>query len=165
MDPGKKTFKYRYSIKASDIWQVRMYYAYASYLAVVNIICIVAAVVLIITLWKTAADWFRVAMLIFLSLFTVVQPLVIYLNARKQVKGNEEEMELDFSDNGLKIDSRGKTETHGWNEIVSFTVKPTLVIVYTGQSHGYILTNRILGESRKDFIAFVREGIKNNRKR
>ena len=150
-------FKYTYTVRPSDIWQVRMYYAYASYLAVVNIICIVASVILIVTLWKGAAGWFRVAMLLFLSLFTVVQPLFIYLNSVQQAKGNTDEISLTINASYITVETGGKRETYGWDKVVSVTVKPTLVIIYTDGSHGYILTNRILKDTRKEFIRFIRE--------
>ena len=152
-----RIFNYRYTVKPSDIWQVRMYYAYASYLAMVNIICIVAAVVLIVTMWANAAAWFKFAMLIFLSLFTVIQPLFIYMNCVKQVGGNNDEIMLNISHSSITVETGGKKETYGWDRVVNVTVKPTLVIIYTDASHGYILTNRILKESRKELIAFLND--------
>lgn len=152
-----RTFNYRYTVKASDIWQVRMYYAYASYLAMVNIICITASIILIVTLWNSAADWLRFAMLIFLSLFTVVQPLFIYMNCVKQVSGNNDEIVLDISRSSITVETAGKKESYGWDRVVNITVKPTLVIIYTDASHGYILTNRILKDSRKELIAFLKD--------
>ena len=108
MDRTNEEFTYRYTVKASDIWQVRMYYAYASYLAMVNIICIVASVILIVTMWKTSADWFRAVMLLFLSLFVVVQPLVIYLDCRRQVKGKSDEISLSINRSLITVETEGK---------------------------------------------------------
>ena len=156
MDPKEREFKYRYRIVPSDLWQIRMYYAYASYLAVVNIICIVASIVLIVTLWATAAAWFRIAMLIFLSLFTVIQPLFIYFDSRRSLKNKDEELELIFNRRGLMVNTGGKSESYDWKRIINVAVRPTLVAVYTDASHGYILTNRILKDSRRDFIAYLR---------
>ena len=152
----KDSFSYRYTVKASDIWQVRMYYAYASYLAVVNIICIVASIVLIVTLWAGAANWFRVVMLLFLSLFTVIQPLFIYMNSKQQLGDAQEETELLIDSRGITVETDGKKETYGWNRVVNIVVRPTLVIIYTDASHGYILTNRITKDTRKDLISFLR---------
>ena len=158
-------YDYQYRIRVSDLWQVRMYYAYASYLAVVNIVCIFASIVLIIAFWKESVPWVRLVMLVFLSMFTVIQPAFIYLDCRRQVKELEKQggdgpgldLRLTFNEEGLVIRTMGKYEKHPWKDIISFTVRPTLVIVYTGNNQGYILSNRVLGETRKAFIAFVRE--------
>ncbi|MCR5733725.1 MAG: YcxB family protein [Lachnospiraceae bacterium] len=163
-------FSYRFKVRASDIWQVRMYYAYASYTAVVNIVCILSSIVLIFTMWKKAAMWFRLLMIIFFSLFTVIQPLLIYVSCRNQLKMRNSadgqadgEMELVFTEKGLEITADKKHEKHPWKDIINVTVKPTLVIVYTGADHGYILTNRILSDTRKDFIDFCRKMTGKNR--
>ncbi|MCR5788763.1 MAG: YcxB family protein [Lachnospiraceae bacterium] len=142
-----------------------MYYAYASYLAVVNIVAIFSSLALLIVFWKSGEPWVRLLLLIFFSLFTVIQPLVIYMDCKKQigVKG-QEELSLTFNDRGLHIQAQGKTEQHPWKDIVSFTVRPTLVIVYTDGSHGYILSNRVLGDDRREFISYVRSRSAHKRK-
>ena len=148
-------FKYRYNIKPSDIWQVRMYYAYASYLAVVNLTCIAASIILIATQWRTAGPVFKALMLIFLSLFLVLQPLVIYLTSIPQARENDEEIELVFNDRGMTVRTEGREESIEWKGIINMTIRPTLVVIYTDANHGYILTNRILKGTRKEFLEFA----------
>ncbi len=145
-------YEFHYTVKPSDIRQVRMYYAYSSVLAVVNLVCIASSIALIVATWHTAAPWFKVAMAIFFSLFTVIQPLVIYITSRAQLRDGAPELTLAFSDEGILIREGGKSEKRAWDEVVSFTVRPTLVAVYTDEKHGYILTNRILGKERAAFI-------------
>ncbi len=150
-------FRYRYRTKPSDIWQVRMYYAYASYTGIVNIICIVASVILIVTMWETAAGWFRVLMLFFLSLFTIIQPLVIYSASKKQAADNTDEIEIVFNNSGIEVSIADKNESYPWKDVISVVIKPTLVIIYTGTNRGYILTNSVLNKTRKAFLEFVDE--------
>ena len=151
-------YSYNYKVKPTDLWQVRMYYAYASYLAMVNIIAIFASVALLIAFWRNGAPWVRLVLLLFLSLFTVIQPLYIYYDCNRQLKAQGEiELTLTFNDRGLTILTGGKTEKHPWRDIINVSVKPTLIVIYTGQSQGYILTNRVLGETRKGFLSFLRE--------
>ncbi len=158
-------FSYSYRIKASDIWQVRMYYAYSSYLAVVNLMCIVAAIALIVTKWTVAGAVFKAAMLVFLSLFLLLQPLVIYLNARSQAGMQEDEIELFFREEGFTVTVGNKEEEHPWKDVLSMVVRPTLVLIYTAKGQGYILTNRILKDTRKDFIGFLQTHITRKERR
>ena len=88
----------------------------------------------------------------------MVQPLVIYLDCRRQVKGKSDEISLSINRSLITVETEGKKETYGWDKVVNVTVKPTLVIIYTDQSHGYILTNRVLKETRKELISFLRKG-------
>lgn len=150
-------FKYKYRLKPSDLWQFHMYYAYSSYLCIINIICILSSIVLIIKLWANSPAWFRVVMLLFLSLFTVIQPLSIYLRSVKQLNQNNDELSLTFSNSGLDVSVNGKSEQKTWNQMISVIIKPTLIVVYTDREHGYIITNRVLKDTRKDFINLIKE--------
>lgn len=150
-------FKYKYRLKPSDLWQFHMYYAYSSYLCIINIICILSSIVLIIKLWANSPAWFRAVMLLFLSLFTVIQPLSIYLRSVKQLKNNNDELMLNFSDSGIDVFLNQKSEHKTWDQIINIIIKPTLIVIYTDREHGYILTNRVLKNTRRDFIKLIKE--------
>lgn len=150
-------FKYKYRLKPSDLWQFHMYYAYSSYLCIINIICILSSIVLIIKLWANSPAWFRAVMLLFLSLFTVIQPLSIYLRSVKQLKNNNDELMLTFSDSGIDVFLNQKSEHKTWDQIINIIIKPTLIVIYTDREHGYILTNRVLKRTRRDFIKLIKE--------
>lgn len=149
-------FKYKYKLEPSDLWQFHMYYAYSSYLCIINIICILSSIVLIIKLWANSPAWFRVVLILFLSLFTVIQPLSIYLRSVKQLKKNNDELMLTFSDSGIDVFVDKNSEHKTWNQIISIIIKPTLIVIYTDREHGYILTNRVLKNTRKDFIKLIK---------
>ena len=150
-------FKYKYRLKPSDLWQFHMYYAYSSYLCIINIICILSSIVLIIKLWANSTAWFRGVLILFLSLFTVIQPLSIYLRSVKQLKKNNDELMLTFSDSGIDVLVNQQSEHKSWNQIINITIKPTLIVIYTDREHGYILANRVLKNTRKDFIKLINE--------
>ena len=153
-------FHYRYKTQVSDLWQLSMYYAYSSFLAVINVVCILSSFVLIFSCWRDAGAAFRAGMVLFASLFTVIQPFVIWLKARKQVSGSAPEMELYFGKNGLTVTVEGKQVLKSWKQIKSILVKPTLVVIYVDDNRGYILSNRILKDTREEFIRYVRQNIK-----
>ena len=43
-------YNYKYRVKISDLWQASMYYAYSSFMGVVNLVCIASAAALIISM-------------------------------------------------------------------------------------------------------------------
>ena len=140
----------------SDLWQFHMYYAYSSYLCIVNIICIISSIALIIELWDNSPGWFQGVLLLFFSLFTIIQPLSIYFRARRQAATYGDELELAFDDNGIRVSQNGRTEEKSWKQVIQITIKPTMVVIYTDMEHGYILTGRVLGKSKKEFIGLLK---------
>ena len=153
-------FKYQYRVKTSDLWQASMYYAYSSYLAVSNIVCIVASVVLLIRLWATSPAWFRGFLILFLMLFTVIQPLMVLLRSKKQLAGNHPDLTLCFTDHGVQITADGKYQEKKWEEVLGLAKKPTIVVVYMADGNGYILRNSVLGDTKKEFVEFATEKIR-----
>lgn len=149
-------FKYKYQVQASDLWQLQMYYTYQSYLAMINVICIVSSIALLYALWATAPWWLRVMLLVFLSLFTVIQPLSVYARAKKSLKDHHEELELTINDSGIEVVVGDQKEFKNWGQLCGVVLKPTLVVIYTDQQHGYILSNRILKDTKKAFRSFIR---------
>ena len=150
-------FRYQYQVKPSDLWQMQMYYTYSSYLSIINVICIVSSIALLYSLWATAPWWLRIMLLLFLSLFTVIQPVGVYRRAKKVLNENTDTLQLTLNDQGIEIIVGDRKEFKNWNQIQWIVLKPTLVAIYTDKNHGYILTNRILKDSKKQFRAFIKE--------
>lgn len=149
-------FRYQYQVKASDLWQVQMYYTYSSYVGLINVICMISSVALLFALWDTSPDWFRACLLVFLSLFTVIQPLGTWVRAKNSLKGQEYELELIFHEKDFQIIMGNKRETKTWQQVRAIVIKPTVVVIYMSGSQGYILSNRVLQGSRKEFIRFLK---------
>lgn len=156
-DANNKAFCFEYRTKVSDLWQLSMYYAYSSYLAVINVICIISSIALLVRFYATA-EWLGCTlMIIFFLMFTCIQPLGIYSRAKSQLEGNEKDISLEFNQGGMCIMCDGKKQTKHWHEIKSVLIKPTLVAIYVDRAEGYILTNRILKKDRGAFIKYVNE--------
>lgn len=67
-----------------------------------------------------------------------------------------DELELGFDDSGIIVKQNGKSEEKKWDQLLRIIIKPTMVVIYTDVEHGYILTNRVLKDTRKDFVKLIR---------
>lgn len=75
-------------------------------------------------------------------LFTVIQPLVIYFKAKKQVKNNDsvnEALEYTINKTGINVVQGERTGFSPWDEIVKVTSTKTLVMLYTSRVHAYVI--------------------------
>ena len=149
-------FKYEYKVMPSDLWQVQMYYAYSSYTAVINVVCIVSSIALLYSLWGTAPWWLRILLIFFLMLFTVIQPASMYFRAKKTLGDIDDTLRLTFNEQGIEVRVGDQKEFKNWAQVQGIVMKPTLVTIYTDRSHGYILSNRILKDTKKQFRAFIK---------
>ena len=157
-------YNYRYRVKTSDPWQASMYYAYSSYMGVVNLVCIAASIALIVSKWKDASDLFRTVLILFLLTFTVIQPLIIWLRAKASLGGVYPLLELTFSQTGITIETDGQRQLKNWSSVKGMVRKPTIVVIYMEDGKGYILRNSILKETKNDLCKLVSQMLSQSRK-
>ncbi len=148
-------YQFKYETKASDLWQLSMYGIYRSTVGLVNVIFTVAMIVLAVRYFQDANWIYRILMILGLSLFTVIQPIVIYSRAKKQLSGMSRDMEIGFDDYGVHVRSDKEKSSIKWKNIKGIAKQPTLVIVYSSTTHGFILTNKVLGKEREAFYRYV----------
>ena len=73
----------------------------------------------------------------------------------KQAKSITEDTELLFDDKGIHVTVAGKKNFVSWKKIKRVSKKPTMIVVFLDTTHGYVLSNRLLGSGRDAFYEFV----------
>ena len=149
-------YSFHYKVKISDLWQASMYYAYSSYLAVVNLVCIVSGITAFIALWNSDQTVIKILMALFVLLFVAVQPLSMLKRSAMQLRGREIIIDLTLDERGMTVSSDGENAFFSYEKILNVAVKPTIVVIYTSQGQGYILNNRVLGNDRADVVRLLR---------
>ncbi len=148
-------FEYICDVKASDLWKMAMTRTYRSLLGIVNIVFTVAMILLTIRFWGTANDMVRVLLIIGIILFPVIQPLAVYGRSVRQLEDMPRNMELAFDDSGVHVSANGKREDIRWKKIKNAIKRGDMIVVMSDDSHGYMLTNRVLGEDKDAFYDFL----------
>ena len=148
-------FTYNYTVKVSDLWQASMYYAYSSYMGVVNAVFIVSSIALAVSRWRTASDVARTVMILLILLFTVIQPLVVWTRAKASLGGVYPVLELNFSREGLFVKKDGQVRQLSWSDIKGAVKKPTILIVYLNDGNGYILRNSVLNKTKDELYDYI----------
>ena len=64
-------------------------------------------------------------------------------------------MTLSFNDKGMHVETSGKTEDLKWKKIVNAIKRSNMIIIMSDDRHGYMLTNRVLGDDKERFYDFL----------
>ena len=88
-------------------------------------------------------------------LFPVIQPLAIYGNSVKQLEDLPKDMELHFNDGGVRVFVGEKSESLAWKRIKNAIKRSNMIVVMSDDSHGYMLTNRVLGDQKEEFYQYI----------
>lgn len=148
-------YKYMCDVKASDLWKMAMVRTYKAVIGVVNIVFTVAMILLTFRFWKTAPDILRILMIFGCIVFPVIQPLATYGMCVKQLENMPRDMELKFDDVGVHVSTGGQSELIRWNKVRNAIKRDNMIVVMSDDSHGYMLTNRVLGDQKQEFYEFL----------
>ena len=148
-------YKFTYQTTAFDLWQLSMYGIYGSMLGVCNIIFMVAMFLLTAKFWNDVNIPMKIVLIIAICLFTVIQPLAIYVRAKRQVEATSHEMEIIFDDQGIHVKSQNKKSDVRWSTIKGVSKKLSMIIIFSTAKHGFVLNNRVLGKEKESFYAYL----------
>lgn len=142
-----------------------MYGIYSSMAGMVNSIFIVAMVILTMKFWETSNLLIKILLLFGISLFTIIQPLLVYLRAKKQVSNLPDNMYIGFSKEGTHIKTGEEVSIIEWKKIIGINKMKTMIILYTNNREGYILTDKILGSDKDKFYQYLLNQTKKHMKK
>lgn len=155
-------YKFTYRTTALDFWQLSMYYTYGSMLGVCNVIFTVAMFLLTIKFWAQVTTLTKLILILACSLFTVIQPICIYIRAKRQAAAAlQGEMEIGFDDKGVHVKAGNQSSDLKWNTIKRVSRKPSMIVVFSTTTHGFILNNKVLGQQKEAFYDYVVSKIQN----
>ena len=153
-------YKYKCDVKASDLWKMAMLRTYKSIVGVVNVVFTVAMVLLTLRFWGEAPYFLRLLLIFGCLLFPVIQPLGTYGKSAKQLENMPRDMELTFNDKGVHVTTGGKSEDIRWKKITNAIKRSNMIIVMSDDRHGYMFSNRVLGDEKESFYEFLCSKIK-----
>lgn len=148
-------YKVRCDNKAIDLWKLNMNQIYHSMAGVINIVFTVSMLLLTIRFFGTASSVIRGLLILATLWFVIFHPLAIYGQCIKQLEHTPKDVELTFREKNIRVTSSGKSEEINWNKI-KVMKKFNMLIVMSDTSHGYILTDRVLGEDREKIYELIK---------
>lgn len=150
-------FQFKFKNGAKELWELSMIHQYTSMIGVVNVVFTVSMAVLLVSSIKNT--WWVLLVLVVIAMlyFPVIQPIIIYFRSKKNAEKIVHETELSFTENEIYITVGDEHQTLTWKDIPGMKELPGLLILYTGRGHGLVIPDKSMGNSRRDFIKFVRE--------
>ena len=138
-------YEFKYKNTAFELFKLYFFFLYSSLAGIVNIIFTVAMIVLIYSKWNVATGLLRVVLVIAVLFFVLFQPVIMYNKARVNAK---------------ELKGEGKREYIDWKKIRAGKRFPQMLIIFTDNTNGYILTKRIVGDNYKKVFDDIIERIK-----
>ena len=153
----RETMKYHFKINttASDLWQLSMYGIYGSIIGVTNVIFTAAMILLAVRFFSSVHIVLKCLNIIAISIFPVIQPLLVYLRAIKQAQEIPKEVILGFDEQGMHVNLDDQRSDIDWEHVRGITKKPTLLVIFSSERYGFVLNNKVLGDQKEAFYDYI----------
>lgn len=152
-----KIIELKMKITTRDLWVFSMYHSNRGFQGVFNIIFTLAWFYLLITQELDIPR--RIAYLVCAMMFSVIQPLLLYLKSMKQAKTDaiRQEFILSIQEKGLKVTRANSSGEFAWEDIYKTMFYPNLIIIYVDIRRAYLIPKRYWKENQKELIQILKE--------
>ena len=103
-----------------------------------------------------------------IALFVVINPLMIYVKAKKQAIENpvyKNPTYYTLRDDGIFVELGEESATIEWNRVYKITHFMGLTLLYTGKQQAFVFPDYELGDDREKMLDYMKEHIKEARKK
>lgn len=124
-------------------------------------ISVAALVAFFMSFDGTADTTKKVILLVIGLLFTVVNPILLFFKACRQVSMSpiyKRPLEYTFSEEGVKVEQGEEEQFVTWKQILEIRKTPSVLILYTSRNAGSIIAFREMGNKRQAVEAIIAEG-------
>lgn len=154
-------FRFDNKITALDVWKLSMHHIYRSVAGVCNIVFSIAIILLTVKFWDSVNEGVMLMLLFACTLFPIVQPLMVYKRAKRQIATLPKDMVIEINETGLHVTGHNQKSHIPWNRIRRVIKEYGMIVLTAEDNRGYMLTDKTLGEHKESFLQFVESKIKN----
>ncbi len=146
---------------ANDLWRFSMYHANKGYFGVFNVLFTLAVLYLLFFQGAQMALPQRLLLVVCALLFTVWQPLLLMMKARKQAAGAgaREPVAMTFSGDGIRVEQMGEHLELKWEDVRRVKRIPGELLLYTDRIHAYLLPDDAVGGKKEELVKLFRENL------
>lgn len=150
-------FSFKYQPNPFELWKLTMHSIYYSIVGICNIVFTISMILLIYRFWGNVELIGKLLLIAGVSLFTILQPIAIYLKSKKQLEKLPKGMRLNFNHEGLAINEENQSSFIKWNAIKKIVQTKNSLIIFTSNSYGLFLTKNMLGEQKNKLYEYIIE--------
>lgn len=153
-------YYFKYRNEPVDLWKLSMHSLYRSMAGFANIVFTVSVVMLSIKFFSSVHWGLKLLLVLAMCLFTLIQPLAIYLRAKRQLAGTPGGTAIGFDARGLHVEAGGRKSDLDWTAVLGIARHPGCLAIHTGSGQGFVLPDRVLEEQKEAVYQYVADHLR-----
>ena len=161
--------KFHTQLKANDIFKFSLAYTYSGLQLILAIAMVAVGVYMCVTGMGAADGQSNMIFgIVLIVLFVVVNPLMLYVKAKKQAIENpvyKMKTYYTLNEDGIFVELGEDSATIEWARVLKISHVMGLNILYTGRKQAFVFPDYALGEDKDKMLSYMKEHIKEARKK
>lgn len=150
-------------IRVKDMFYFMMYHTYYSMGGIVSLLFSLISFGILLVTWKKVDLPYQVLLMTCALLFTVINPILLYVRSMKQVKLSpalKKPILYTFYDKGFSMQQEKEKASAQWNELWKIVDKRHYILLYGDRVHANILPKDQMDGKEKEISAWIKESRK-----
>lgn len=149
-------------LTVKDMYRFLLYNTYYKFTGILWIVFSFVVVGITIYTWETVPLMNSMLMIALAMLYTIINPILIYIKARKQIKRNHQilsDLQYKINDQGIYI-FQGEEEAHcEWNQIWKIVQYKNQVVAYVSTSRAFIFPMDSIKEQYNELVEIANKNM------
>lgn len=150
-------------IDTKQMYEFMLNHTYKSLMGIVGVLLSIMAVIFLVVYWGKYSPAYKALFFLIALMFTVINPVMLYLKSKKQVKANDSfQHPLCYTLSGKGIEVvQGENSLHiEWDDIIKVSSTKNLVIIYLSPVRAFIFPKVQIGEKFEEFKHMIADNIR-----
>lgn len=161
--------KFHTQLKVKDIFKFSLAYTYSGVQALLTIFMLAVGGYMIYSgVGQTQGQTNIIFGVVVIALFVVVNPLMLYVKAKKQAIENpvyKKPTYYTLQEDGIFVELGEESATIEWIRVYRISHFMGLTLLYTGKKQAFVFPDYELGDDREAMLSYMKEHIKEARKK
>lgn len=157
---AEKEIKVSIKVTGTDLYCFMLQHTYRSFGGIVSLVFSLGSFGLLLYSWSTVDLPYKVILIICSLLFTVIDPLMLYVRAVKQAAvkpGFKSPIDYVFTPNGFTMSQGGETAAAKWGDLWKIRDSKNYIFLYGNRIRANIVPKRQIGEQAGTVSGWIRE--------
>lgn len=147
------TISFSVQMTVKDVYRFNMYHVYHSVSGLVGLLLSLLALCNLIISFDSLTDQGKTIMTIVALWFTVLEPIMVYSRAKKQVKkiaSYHKPLHYKIDEQGITVSQDEESQTMEWNRLRRIVKTRQQILVYSSRVHAFIFPRAAWQDQEKE---------------
>lgn len=135
---------------------------YRKFTGVLWILFSIVVIVVTIYTWGDVSIPNSLLLILIALLYTVINPVMLYFKAKRQIKNNAYFIEgctYTVDEKGIAVSMNGESESTKWDEMWKAVKYGSEVVIYVTNIRAFIIPIRCMGDDYNTFVKIAAKGL------